>query len=59
MLQAPFAHVVFVMPSAGMMGVVRACLMFMGDHLARSVRGIPCAPPVPSRQSLVFELYCV
>jgi hypothetical protein len=23
----------------------RGSLLFYGDHLARSVRGVPCAPP--------------
>ena len=24
----------------------RGSLLFVGDHLARSVRGVPCAPPL-------------
>jgi len=28
----------------------RGSLLFYGDHLARSVRGVPCAPPAPSNR---------
>lgn len=34
----------FAMPEATVMSGAASSL-FMGEHLARSVRGIPCAPP--------------
>lgn len=32
-------------PPAPAVRALRGCLLFLGDHLARSVRGVPCAPP--------------